>query len=96
MANIAEGFDCESRLEFARFLVIARRSAVEIQSLLYAALDNHLIGKASFDKALAQAQRTKRIIHALRSSLRHRHPPSPAKLNSLTRDTLPHRPDPIF
>ncbi|MCA1900266.1 MAG: four helix bundle protein [Chloroflexi bacterium] len=28
-----------SRIEFARFLGIARRSAVEIQSLLYAALD---------------------------------------------------------
>ncbi|MGA2488994.1 MAG: four helix bundle protein [Anaerolineales bacterium] len=34
MANIAEGFDCESHIEFARFLSIARRSAVEVQSLL--------------------------------------------------------------
>lgn len=34
MANIAEGFDCESHIEFARFLGIARRSAVEVQSLL--------------------------------------------------------------
>lgn len=34
MANIAEGFDCESNAEFARFLGIARRSAVEVQSLL--------------------------------------------------------------
>jgi four helix bundle protein len=39
MANVAEGFDCESNIEFARFLGIARRSAVEVQSLLYAALD---------------------------------------------------------
>ena len=39
MANIAEGFDCESKLEFARFLGIARRSAVEVQSILYATLD---------------------------------------------------------
>lgn len=39
MTNIAEGFDCESKLEFARFLGIACRSAVEVQSLLYAALD---------------------------------------------------------
>lgn len=39
MTNIAEGFDCESTAEFARFLGIARRSAVEVQSLLYAALD---------------------------------------------------------
>jgi four helix bundle protein len=28
MNNIAEGFDCESKVEFARFLGIARRSAV--------------------------------------------------------------------
>ena len=39
VANIAEGFDCDSSVEFARFLGIARRSAVEVQSLLYAALD---------------------------------------------------------
>ena len=39
MTNIAEGFDCESKKEFARFLGIARRSAVEVQSLLYTALD---------------------------------------------------------
>ncbi len=33
MTNITEGFDCESNVEFARFLVIARRSVVEVQSL---------------------------------------------------------------
>ena len=30
MTNIAEGFDCDSNVEFARFLGIARRSAVEV------------------------------------------------------------------
>ncbi len=39
MTNIAEGFDCDSNIEFARFLGIARRSTVEVQSLLYTALD---------------------------------------------------------
>ncbi len=39
MTNIAEGFDCESKAEFARFLGFARRSAVEVQSLLYIAFD---------------------------------------------------------
>jgi len=33
MTNIAEGFDNESTAEFARFLGMARRSAVEVQSL---------------------------------------------------------------
>ena len=28
-ANVAEGFDCESKVEFACFLGIARRSAIE-------------------------------------------------------------------
>jgi four helix bundle protein len=39
MTNVAEGFDCDSKVEFARFLGIARRSVVEVQSLLYTALD---------------------------------------------------------
>jgi four helix bundle protein len=43
MANVAEGFDCESHIEFARFLGFARRSSVEVQSLLYVALDTGYI-----------------------------------------------------
>src|SRR5689334_2292161 len=49
MANIAEGFDCDSDIEFARFLGIARRSAVEIQSLLYAALDVNSSSQEEFN-----------------------------------------------
>ncbi len=52
MTNIAEGFDCESNLEFARFLVIARRSAVEVQSLLYTALDIEYIDEKIFQRNL--------------------------------------------
>jgi four helix bundle protein len=39
MGSIAEGFDCESKLELARFFGIAGRSAVEVQSILLAAFD---------------------------------------------------------
>jgi four helix bundle protein len=39
MHNIAEGFDAGTNLEFIRFLKIARRSASEVQSELYLALD---------------------------------------------------------
>src|SRR4030095_4958013 len=46
MTNIAEGFDCDSKVEFARFLGIARRSAVEVQSLLNAAFDIQYITEA--------------------------------------------------
>ena len=36
--NIAEGFGCESHKEFARFLVISRRSLNELQDILRGAL----------------------------------------------------------
>src|SRR5206468_174602 len=39
MANIAEGFSYRSDKEFAKFLLIAKASALEVQSHLYAALD---------------------------------------------------------
>lgn len=69
MTNIAEGFDCDSNLEFARFLVIARRSAVEVQSLLYTALDIGYVDEHIFKSHFDQAYKTKSIIHALKSSL---------------------------
>jgi len=39
MHNIAEGFESGSDPEFVRFLKMARRSAGEVQSQLYLALD---------------------------------------------------------
>lgn len=69
MTNIAEGFDCESKLEFARFLGIARRSAVEVQSLLYAALDVNYITQSEFETHYEQARKTKALIGGLKRSL---------------------------
>jgi len=69
MTNIAEGFDCESKREFARFLGIARRSAVEVQSLLYVALDVGYINQEIFQAHYAQATKTKALIGALKHSL---------------------------
>jgi four helix bundle protein len=69
MTNIAEGFDCDSNKEFARFLEIARRSTVEIQSLLYAALDARYIGQDTFSTLYAQANKAKGLIGALRHTL---------------------------
>ena len=70
MTNIAEGFDCESKVEFARFLGIARRSAVEVQSLLYAALDVGYIDDQIFKKEYQQAEKTKALIGGLKRSLK--------------------------
>jgi len=69
MANIAEGFDCESKIEFARFLGIARRSAVEVQSILYAALDAGYISQQEFDLHCEQARKAKALIGGFKSSL---------------------------
>ena len=72
MANIAEGFDCDSNLEFARFLGIARRSAVEVQSLLYAALDVRYINQETFQACYEQANKVKAFVSAFKSSLKKR------------------------
>jgi four helix bundle protein len=69
MTNIAEGFDCESTAEFARFLGIARRSAVEIQSLLYAALDVAHINQDIFKSHYEQAKKCKALIGGLKQSI---------------------------
>lgn len=72
MANIAEGFDCESHIEFGRFLGISRRSAVEVQSLLYAALDCNYIDEEIFKREYAQAEKAKALIGGLKNSLKPR------------------------
>jgi len=69
MNNIAEGFDCESKTEFARFLGIARRSAVEVQSLLYAAMDVDYIDQTEFDLHYEQARKAKALVGGFKRSL---------------------------
>lgn len=69
MNNIVEGFDCESRAEFARFLGIARRSAVEVQSLLYATLDVEYIDQSEFDTHYEQARKAKALVGGFKRSL---------------------------
>ena len=62
MSNIAEGFDARTDPEFIRFLGYARRSATELQSQLYAALDQSYISQEEFDQIYAQATKTKSLI----------------------------------
>jgi four helix bundle protein len=70
MANIAEGFDCESKVEFARFLGYARRSAVEVQSLLYAAFDIGYINEVQLKECYEQARVAKALIGGFKYSLK--------------------------
>jgi four helix bundle protein len=65
MHNIAEGFDAGSDPEFARFLKMARRSASEVQSQLYLALDQGYIDPADLKKAYDLATQVKRLINGL-------------------------------
>ena len=70
MANIAEGFDCESKAEFARFLGYARRSAAEVQALLHAARLVGYVAEEEFEATYALAAKAKGLIGGLKASLR--------------------------
>ena len=62
MANIAEGFDSASSIEFARFLKISRRSATELQSHLYVCLDRGYLTKPAFERLYAACNRVKELL----------------------------------
>jgi four helix bundle protein len=70
MHNIAEDFDAGTNLEFVRFLKIARRSASEVQSELYLALDRTYINQDELTSAYALATETKRLINGMIGYLR--------------------------
>jgi four helix bundle protein len=63
MANIAKGFDGRSTQEFLRFLGYAFRSATEVQSHLYVALDQAYVRKEDFDAVYQQATEVKKLIN---------------------------------
>ncbi len=65
MHNIAEGFDAGSDSEFVRFLRISRRSASEVQSQLYLALDLGYIGKDDLERVYGLADDVKKCINGL-------------------------------
>ncbi len=64
MHNIAEGFEDGSDAEFMRFLKYARRSASEVQSEAYLALDRYYITPEQFQTVYAQGTKTKKLINA--------------------------------
>jgi four helix bundle protein len=70
MHNIAEGFEAGSDPEFVRFLKMARRSAGEVQSQLYLALDVDYITEGERLKAYELATDVKRLINGMMTYLR--------------------------
>ncbi len=72
MSNIAEGFDSSSHIEFARFLSIAKRSASEVQSQLYIALDQGYISKPEFDFLYTKTEEIRKMITAFINYLKRK------------------------
>ena len=70
MANIAEGFDSQSNKAFIQFLGYALRSATEVQSHLYVALDQQYLAQDAFDDLYQGAVKVKSIIHGFMRYLR--------------------------
>lgn len=77
MHNIAEGFDSGTNTEFIRFLKMSRRSASEVQSELYLALDRKYIDQNELTQAYDLATETKRLINGMIAYLRKSKPPKP-------------------
>jgi four helix bundle protein len=71
-SNIAEGFESASNAEFVRFLCYSRRSAAEVKSQLYVALDNGYITQDEFDRLYAKTTSVSKLITAFIKYLRSR------------------------
>ena len=65
MHNIAEGFEAGTDPEFIRFLKFARRSASEVQSQLYLALDRNYIDLEPKEICYELATDVKKLINGL-------------------------------
>ena len=65
MANIAEGFDRQSKKEFIKFLYYASGSGSEVQGHLYVALDQEYISEENFQDTYNQDRKTKGLIFSL-------------------------------
>ena len=62
MSNIAEGFDSGSSKSFIQFLTYSYRSASEVESLLYVALDIRYIDVNQHNELMSQLNSIKKLI----------------------------------
>lgn len=83
MHNIAEGCDAGTDAEFIRFLKIARRSASEVQSELYLALDRGYIENSDLNNASTLADEAKRLINGLIAYLRRSGQPAVSEASDI-------------
>ncbi|MGE5682901.1 MAG: four helix bundle protein [Bacillota bacterium] len=77
MANISEGFDSGTDKSFLIFLSYSYRSASEVQSLLYVALDLEYINKSSFEELYQNIKNVKGLLSGLKRYLTN----SPKKIS---------------
>ncbi|MBL9175347.1 MAG: four helix bundle protein [Verrucomicrobiales bacterium] len=71
-SNIAEGCERDSRLEFIRFLRIAKGSAAELRTQVYIALKLEMISKADSDQLVADLKEISAMLQGLIRSLARR------------------------
>ncbi|MDD4893785.1 MAG: four helix bundle protein [Candidatus Omnitrophica bacterium] len=74
MSNIAEGFDSDTKQQFIQMLSYTRRSASEVQSVLYVSLDRCYITESEFTKCYDQAQLVRKLTNGFIRYLRSKQP----------------------
>ena len=72
MSNIAEGFERGKPTEFHQYLCIAKASCAEVRSQLYTALDAEHLTQDEFDRLMALAVETGKVIGGFRASVERR------------------------
>jgi len=76
-ANIAEGYGRGRRVEYMRFIEIARGSLCELQTHAEVARRMGWLRAEALDEFLARAEKMERLLSGLLRSLRNRPKPSP-------------------
>jgi four helix bundle protein len=89
MSNIAEGFSRRSMREFTQFLFIAKSSAAEVQSQLYAALDQGYITQEKFNEVYSKSDEVARLISGFIKYLlsKEKHPRNPTNSTNSSNST---------
>ena len=68
--NIAEGSGSVSRIDFANFLNMARRSTFEVANILFLLNRSRYVSETDFSKMIGEQEEESRMIFALMRTLR--------------------------